>query len=322
MSSPPRTKKIGLAIVLLLVGAALGAAAGLYASGTFAPKPTKLVIAIQPTEAASEIAPRAKELEQFLETRLSGVDVEIYVPTTYAAVVEALKFGHADVGFMSAWPSLIASKVAGGEIGLAEVREVIIGAEKRNEPYYFSYWVVPKDSNYQSLSELRGKRACFPSPISTSGYVFPVARLIEMALISKPTAGEVDPRSFFGDITFGGGYGQCWQALKRGQVDVTVIAGDVSEKLYREVLENTRIVEKQGPIPSHAVVFSEKLKEPLRSKVIDALMELGRPEHRELMKKFISGIFVEFKRTTTEEHIGGLKKAIELTGFKFSERIG
>jgi len=131
----------------------------------------------------------------------------------------------------------------------------------------------------------------------------------------------VDPKQFFGEVHFAGGYGQGWQALKAGQVDVTVIAGDVSEKLFNEVMEGTRIVETQGPVPSHAVVFSKSLRDPLRGKLQEALLGLGTPARRPMMRKFISGIFVSFKPTTLEEHLGPLNRYLATTNFQFVERL-
>ena len=198
--------------------------------------------------------------------------------------------------------------------------EVVIDEEKQEKPYYFSYWVVRKDSPYKSLAELRGKRAAFPSPLSTSGFVMPMARLAELGFIS-PGEKPADAAQFFGQVIFAGGYAQAWEALKQKQADVTVIAGDVPEKLYREVLAETRILEQQGPIPSHVVVFGKNLKEPLRSKLKYALLELGRPEHRALMRKFISGIFVSFEETTTAKHLAPLNKSLELTHLQFTEAL-
>jgi phosphonate transport system substrate-binding protein len=122
-------------------------------------------------------------------------------------------------------------------------------------------------------------------------------------------------------VVFGGGYGQCAQALKQGQVDVTVIAGDVPVKLYNEVLSTTRTIEEQGPIPSHAVVLSKELKEPLRSQTIQTIMKLSAPEHRDLMRSFISSIFVGFKPTTAAEHLGSLQRYLKLAGLKYTERL-
>jgi len=280
----------------------------------------KLVIAIQPTANAEALAAESKEMEAFLEQRLGNVDVEIRVPTLYAGVVEALRFDNAQAAFMSAWPAALATKHAGAEVALAEVREVVIGEEKQEKPYYFSYWVVRKDSAYKSLHELKGKRAAFPSPLSTSGYVMPMARLAELGFVS-PDEKTADPRQFFGEVIFAGGYAQAWEALKQKQVDVTIIAGDVPETLYREVLASTRILEQQGPIPSHVVVFGRSLKEPLRSQLRAALLELGEPQRRAMMRKFISGIFVRFEESTSEKHLAPLQKSLELTRLQYTETL-
>jgi len=309
-----RVLVLAASISLLLVAGACGPSA--------APK-AKLVVAIQPTLATTEMLEKAKPLEQFLEQKLGdAVDVEIYVPLSQAGVIEALRFGQAHVAFMGAWPAQLAVDLAGADLALAEVREVLIDGKKTESTFYFSYWVVPQNSPYQSLAELKGKRACFPSPISTSGYVAPMGRLIELGLLSKPEKGEADPKAVFSDVRFGGGYAQCWEALKSGQADVTIIAGDVPEKLYNEVLANTRILEKQGPIPSHGVLLSKELKEPLRSKVVEAIIGLGAPEHRDLMRGFISSIFVGFQKSTAEAHLSTMKGYLKQAGLVFTERVG
>ncbi|MGH2451179.1 MAG: phosphate/phosphite/phosphonate ABC transporter substrate-binding protein [Candidatus Limnocylindria bacterium] len=281
----------------------------------------KLVIAVQPTATAEELSSGAREIAEFLSDRM-GREVELVFPTTYAGVVESLRFGHAHAAFMSAWPAQLAVKHAGAEVALAEVREVVIGDEKREEPFYFSYWVVRKDSPVTTLEELEGGRVAFPSPLSTSGYVAPLARLVELGLVPAPAQGKVaDPESFFGSVTFAGGYAQGWEALKAGQVDVAIIAGDVSEALYREVLAGTRVIEEQGPVPSHAVVFASQLDASTKQRLSDALMELGAPERRDLMRRFVSGIFVRFQPTTAEEHLGPLAGYLETTQLAFVEQL-
>ena len=283
---------------------------------------SKLVVAIQPTVASDELLSKAKPLQKFLEQGAGGrTKVEIYVPSSFAAVVESLRFGHAHVAFMSAWPAQLAVRLGGAEIALAEVRQVLHGKEKVDAPYYYSYWVALPDSPHKDLQSLKGKSVCFPSPISTSGFVAPIGRLVELNLLQPGEGKEADPKAYFKEVLFGGGYGQCWQALKQGQVDVTVIAGDVPEKLYNEVLSATRIIETQGPIPSHAVVLSKELKEPLRSRAVQSITRLGAPEHRELMRSFISSIFVGFKTTTASEHLGSLQKYLKLANLKFTERL-
>ncbi|MBI2181675.1 MAG: phosphate/phosphite/phosphonate ABC transporter substrate-binding protein [Deltaproteobacteria bacterium] len=282
----------------------------------------KLVVAIQPSVSSDEMLKKAQPLEKFLRDGLGGkTDVQVYVPSSFAAVVESLRFGHAQVAFMSAWPAQLAVRLGGAEVPLAEVRQVVIGKEKKEAPYYFSYWVVLPNSPYQNLQSLKGKAVCFPSPISTSGYVAPMGRLAELNLIQTMQGKEADPKTFFKEVLFGGGYGQCWQALKQGQVDATVTAGDIPEKLYNEVISSTRTIEQQGPIPSHAVVVSKELKDPLRSRTIQTITKLGEAQHRDLMRSFISSIFVGFKPTTADEHLGSLNNYLKLVGLKYTERL-
>lgn len=279
-----------------------------------------LVIAVQPSATQEELSDQAKELEEFLEDRVDA-DIEIRFPTSYGGVIESLRFGHADAAFMGAWPAALATDSGEAEVALAEVREVVIGEEKTEEPFYFSYWVVPTDSPYQTLQDLEGKAAAFPNQLSTSGFVAPMARLNELGLVEPGEDGDIDPDEFFGDVFFAGGYSQAWEALQAGQVDVTVIAGDVPEELYREVLANTRVIEEQGPVPSHSVVFSNDLEDPLRTQLKEALLELGTDEHRELMRQFVSGIFVRFEEATTDEHLASLNGFLEATGLTFTENL-
>ncbi len=293
------------AIVVLLILASV--AAYIYLSRP--PSVSKIVVVVNPIPRDRVVA-EARELESFLESRL-GLDVELYFPTSVAAIVESLRFGHAHVALgVGSLPAALALYVADVEMPLVEVRSVIIGNKSVEAPYYYSYWIVLKDTPYRSLEDLRGRRACFPSELSTSGYIFPMYRLVQLGYIASPA----DPKRFFGDVVFSGGYAQCWEALKRGHADVTIMAGDVPASLYWEAMNNTRVLEQQGPVPAHAVLISKSLPKDLRDKIKGALLELNnRPD---LMRKFVSAIFIRFGERSVEEHLRPLMEALEATGLK------
>lgn len=269
----------------------------------------RLVIVVNPLP-RDRVAAEARELESFLESRL-GVDVEIYFPTSIAAIVESLRFGHAQLALgIGSLPAALALYIADVEMLLVEVREVIINNTVIHAPYYYSYWIVLKDTQYRGLEDLRGKRACFPSELSTSGYIFPMYRLVELGYLKDP----VDPRRFFGEVIFAGGYAQCWEALKSGHVDVTIMAGDVPANLYWEAMNNSRVLEMQGPVPSHVVLISKGVPSDLKQRIKSVLLELNdRPD---LMRKFVSAIFVRFDERSSEEHLKPLLNALEVTGLK------
>ena len=283
--------------------------------------PTTVTIAIQPTAQAADIQAQGQQLEQFLEQR-TGYDIEIYVPMSYAGVIEALRFEQADVALMSAWPSYLAVNRANASLELAEVREVIINNTPTNATYYFSYWVTRPDSPANSLQDLRDMRAAFPNPLSTSGYVMPMYSLVNQSLIQVEPEQEVDPESFFSEVLFAGGYAQAWEALRNGVVDVSIIAGDVNEELYFEVLNNTKIIHEQGPIPSHGVIFNNEIDPSVKENLKAALLEIGNDDSsRQIMRDLVSAIFVGFQETTAEEHLASLNRALNATGLAFTEEI-
>lgn len=308
---------------MLAAGIAIGYAATFTTTTQSTAQETTptVTVAIQPTANAADIQSQATELETFLEEE-TGYEVDIYVPTSYAGVVEALRFGQADMALMSAWPSYLAVQKAGATLELAEVRQVVIGQDLVEETYYYSYWVTQPDAPYDSLEDLRGAKAAFPSALSTSGYVMPMKTLVDEGLVTVPQGGTVDPKTFFSEVRFAGGYTQGWEALKNGQVDVTVIAGDVSESLYRDVLANTKVIAEQGPIPSHGVVFSKDIDSEVKQNLKKAMLKLGQDDaSRQIMKKLVSAIFVGFRETTAEEHLIELTPALQVTGLSFTESL-
>lgn len=308
--------------IILIAGIGIGYGAFVTTDNSIDATAKKVItLAIQPTAQANDIESQANELEQYLEQE-TGYDIQIYVPTSYAGVVEALRFGKADVAFMSAWPAYLAVEKAGATLEIAEVREVVIGDTLTAETFYYSYWVVPKDSPYNTLEDLRGKRAAFSSPLSTSGYVTPMKTMVETGLITVEKGKEVDPKSYFSDVVFAGGYSQAWEALKSNKVDVSIIAGDVSEKLYREVRENTKAIHEQGPIPSHGVVFSKEMDFAAKMEIKRAMLKMGNDDStKQIMRKLVSAIFVGFEETTAEKHLENLQSALEMTGLKYTEKV-
>ncbi|MEM2204539.1 MAG: phosphate/phosphite/phosphonate ABC transporter substrate-binding protein [Sulfolobales archaeon] len=296
-------------VVVILVIVAIGAGYTYLSKTPSSSGMGKMVVVVNPIP-RERVEAEARELESFLESRL-GLDVELYFPTSVAAIVESLRFGHAQLALgVGSLPAALAIYVADVEMLLVEVRDVVIGNESRAAPYYYSYWIVAKDSPYKGLEDLKGKRACFPNELSTSGYIFPMYRLVQLGYIKPPA----DPKQFFGEVVFAGGYAQCWEALKRGHVDVTIMAGDVPVSLYWEAINNSRVLEQQGPIPAHVVLVSKSVPKDLRDRIKNALLELNNKP--DLMRKFVSAIFVRFEEKGVEEHLKPLMNALETTGLK------
>jgi phosphonate transport system substrate-binding protein len=154
--------------------------------------PERLVISFTPEAAPLELELDAEGLAAFLSEELD-IPVVSRVDADYTGTVEAMRAGHAHVAFLSPLASALASEVAGARMILAE--------ERRGLPYYNARYWVRKESGIASLAELSDKVVAFNDPLSASGYLFPVANLIDAGLIEQAD----DIHQFFGRVYFAGG---------------------------------------------------------------------------------------------------------------------
>lgn len=259
----------------------------------------KLVFAFQPQENPEALAPNAEKLAEYL-TKQTGIKAEVFLPTSYAAVVEALRSKNADVAYFSGLPYLVAHQNAGVELLVVEQRS--------GNPFYYSQWYVMADSPIKTTADLKGKSIAFTSPTSTSGYLFPLAKIVDDGHLK---AGQ-DPKEFFGQVVFAGGYEQALKALVNGTVEAAA-ASDYAFTKYLSVEEQAklRVLVKQGPVPTHGVAIRSDLPEDVRAKVKAALLSLNDPANKELLKSVYGA--EGFVERGHDEHVEALKKAIDST---------
>ena len=132
-----------------------------------------------------------KPVVAYLEETL-GMEVKDFVATNYAGIVEALKNGTADVGFMGPLQYVIAHDKAGAR--------VLLGELYNGKPTYQSKIFVRKDSGITTLEQLKGKTVAFTDPISSSGYLYPLMLFKDAGLI-KNSADEFFKRVYFAEAT-------------------------------------------------------------------------------------------------------------------------
>lgn len=277
--------------------------AGLVGSSALAGDPAILSVAFQPQENPEKLQLNAKTMTEFLSKEL-GMPVKVYLPTDYAAVVEALRAGHAHVAYFSAWPYMLAHNMANVEVILAEKRD--------GQTFYHSQWYALKDGPINTLADGRDKRAAFTAPSSTSGYLFPFAKLVDDGLL--PAKGN--PSTFFKHVVFAGGYEQALKALVNGQVDLAA-ASDYALARYLTAEEQARVkvVTKQGPVPTHCIAVKNDLSADLRAKISAALMKLNAPEHKDLLKSVYGS--QQLVPVTHDAHTAALAHALKQTGLDY-----
>ncbi|MFB2895908.1 phosphate/phosphite/phosphonate ABC transporter substrate-binding protein [Aerosakkonemataceae cyanobacterium BLCC-F50] len=272
---------------------------------------TKIRIAFPARGDSADLQRKANAVAQFLSQKL-GMPVEALVADDTAAV-EALRANRAQVAFLSSRPAIKAEQLANAKLYLAEVRPNYSGGHT-----YRSIFVVPKDSPLRSgnspdtLKQLQGKKIAFTSPTSGSGFIFPVGELVKLSLV--PNRDRLN--GFFSQVSYGNGYSGALQAVLRGQADVAAVSEYTLGAPYITPQEASRlrILYAISGVPAHGVAIDDSVPPAMREKIINALMEMNKPENNQLLKNlYNSTSFVKVNSTT---HLLPMREALQRAGIE------
>ncbi len=297
--------------VLLTGLVAASAAVGFAQNEGSVKTPEKLVFAFQKQKDPRAIQETAEKVAEYLGKEI-GVPVEIMVPASYGATVQALVSSKAHVAYVSALPYILAKNEAPVELILAEVRD--------GKTDYNSIWVVGKDSPYKKLADLKGKRMVFTSPTSTSGYVMAFSRLVDDGLLKA----KQDPKEFFSNVTFGGGYDKALLAVINEQADAAAVSdytmeGPNADKyLKADQRAKLRVLTRTSGVPTHGIALRSDLPAELKGKIEASLLKLSK-EHPELLADVYGASTLT--KVDGDKHVVGATKALENTGLGLKKLV-
>ena len=271
-------------------------------------QPLKIVF---PTRSGTtDLQTKAKAVTEFLSKELQQPVEAVFGDDT--AAVEALRANRADVAFLSSRSALKAKELANASLYLAEVRSNYSGGHT-----YKSIFVVPKNSPLKSgqgeatLNQLKGKRISFTSPTSGSGFIFPVAELVQQKLI--PNRDRLN--GFFGQVTYGGSYDKALQAVLRNQADVAAVSEYTLGAPYITAAEasNLRVLYSISGVPAHGIVIDDDVSDRDRNKLIAAMLKLNQPANNQLLTSLYNSTKLV---KVNNSHLKPIQVALEQAGMK------
>lgn len=193
----------------------------------------------------------------------TGYYFKVAVPTSYAAVIEALGTNQADIAWLPTYAYILAKDKYNAEVRLMTIRN---GLNK-----YRGQFVCRTNSNIKSLADVQDKVVAYTDAASTSGYIYPSAVLKQKNITPK-------------DHMFAGGHPQAILAVYSGRADVACTYWsppnaqgkpmDAREKLldtHPDIFEKLRIVDYTDWIPNDTVTFRANLPVELETKIVEAL---------------------------------------------------
>ena len=175
--------------------------------------PSTLVFAYTPVEDPAVYQNVFKPLTDFL-AQCTGKRVVYYPVQSNSAEIEAMRSGRLHVAGFSTGPTGFAVNMAGAVPFAAK------GTEKGPQGYHLLS-IVKKDSPYQKLADLKGKRVAHTSPSSNSGHLAP--------LVLYPPEG-LKPNEDYKPL-MSGGHDKSALGVASGDYDMAGVASDVFERM-------------------------------------------------------------------------------------------
>ncbi|MGK0618944.1 phosphate/phosphite/phosphonate ABC transporter substrate-binding protein [Meiothermus cerbereus] len=246
-----------------------------------AQNPIKVRIGFNPTQNSDQLRPAAQAIADYLERRFQGaIEVEIFIPTEYRGLIEAMRGGNLDFAFFPPDGYVIANQDVGAQVLLKSVRGT--------SPFYWSAIIVRKDSGIKNLQGLDGKSIAWVDKNSAAGYVFPRAAVVGAGF---------DPDKLFAKQTFAGRHDACVLAVLNKSVDAcATFANDTRNKsgawtqfLKPEEAAHLTAIFYSKPIPGDTFSVSKQFnaKYPTLSRGIAAALQgIKTPENRLLFNLY------------------------------------
>jgi phosphonate transport system substrate-binding protein len=189
-----------------------------------------------------------------------------------AAEIEAMRSGRLHVAGFSTGPTAFAVNLAGA------VPFAVKGTEREYQGYNLLV-VVKKDSPFQKLSDLKGKKVAHTAPSSNSGHMAPLALF--------PKEGLTPDKDY--KILFSGKHDQSILGVRSGDYDAGAVASDVFKRMADrgQIKEDDfRVIYRSAKFPTSSFAIAHDLEPKLSDKILECFYSYRFPAE---MKKAFDG---------------------------------
>ncbi len=255
---------------------------------TAVPEPTKatlgtpdnpIIVAFEPSATSQEITAAYSDLLDLLSAE-TGLTFKGVIPTSYAALTEAMGSGNAQIGWMATFAYIIAHQKGYAEVALITNRfgsdhygaQFIARADAGFTP---AAHVPATDEDLPTLMQFAGKRPCFTDPQSTSGYVIPLIFLKNAGLTDADIKAPV----------FAQGHTQVVRAVYAGGIcdyGATFVDARTSSSLAQDlpdVMDKVVIIfQTEAIIPNDNMSYAPDMPQELRDQITAAMLKIAETE--------------------------------------------
>lgn len=251
----------------------------------------------------SETIKGTQPLADYLAAQLGDQGItqgEVKIAPDLNTMIQWMKDGEVDLYFDSPYPALVISQETGATPIL---RRLKYGVDQ-----YHSVFITKADSEFDELADLSGDMVAFEEAFSTSGYMLPLAYLIENKMnpslkSSLETAVSEDEVGY----VFSTADNTTIQWIISGKVPVGVTDNVTFGRLPEETQAELKIIAETENVPRQLVLVAADISEPLTNSIREALLAMDETEAgQEALEIFLTTKFDEFPE--------GAQKSLERMG--------
>jgi phosphonate transport system substrate-binding protein len=234
-------------------------------------------------------------------SKCTGKRVVFYQVQSNAAEIEAMRSGRLHVGGFSTGPTNFAVNLAGA------VPFAVKGNAKDWQGYQLIF-VVRKDSPYQRLADLKGKKVAHVQPSSNSGNLAP--------RVLFPKEGLVPDQDY--KVLYSGKHDQTVMGVLSGDFDGGPVASDVFKRMVDRgqiKAEDFRILYRSQTFPTSSFAYAHDLEPKLRDTLLKCFYDYRFPAE---MQKAFDGAD-RFFPINYREHWALVRQVAEGSGEKFNK---
>ncbi|MBG6165588.1 phosphonate transport system substrate-binding protein [Labrenzia sp. EL_195] len=217
----------------------------------------------------------------------TGKNIEFYLPTSYASVVEAMLGGFVDIGMHGPYSYVIAQE-KDPSLQVFATYAKHKGHFQEEGPGYKAVLVSRSDSGIEKIEDIEGKVVGLTDPASTSGNLLP--RVSFTKVIGQ------DLEDHFSRVVYTGGHDLSAIAVLEGQVDIAFVATHRLDNVIDRGLakmEDYNLIWASPVIPQDPFVVSGQLCDELVGQITEAFLTLGdNEEGQEYLKNVNASRFV------------------------------
>jgi phosphonate transport system substrate-binding protein len=233
--------------------------------------------------------------------KCTGKRVVFYQVQSNAAEIEAMRSGRLHVGGFSTGPTNYAVNLAGA------VPFAVKGNAQEWQGYQLIF-LVKKDSLYQKLADLKGKKVAHVQPSSNSGNLAP--------RVLFPKEGLVPDQDY--KVLYSGKHDQTVMGVLSGDYDGGPVASDVFKRMVERgqvKADDFRVIYRSQTFPTSSFAYAHDLEPKLRDTMLKCFYDYRfTPE----MQKAFDGAD-RFFPITYKEHWAIVRQVAEGSGEKFNK---